>query len=505
LLLNVVYLCACVCISVCICVYLRGLLLRRREGRSLEGLAEVTTSETALSSKVLRDSTNFVHLETDMVLVGLCGIKDPARPEAAAAITRCTQAGVRIMMITGDSKETAVAIARDVNIFTADQDVRENAFTSQEFFALPPDRQLDLLRRGNKVFCRAEPKDKQILISMLEKLGEVTAMTGDGVNDAPALKQADIGIAMGITGTEVAKSAADMVLADDNFATIVSAVEEGRNIYSNMQTFVTFLISCNIGEIVTIFLATLMGIPEPLNPLHLLWVNLVTDGPPATALGFNPPDPNIMSKSPRPRSESILSRWLIVRYIITGLYVGSATVGAFVWWYHSKGVSLGQLSSWVRCSEWTDFTHSALAPDWPDAPCDIFAGALKHVPQTMSLSVLVVIELLKALSAVSLDSSLVRVQPWQNPWLIPGVLLPLALHLLVIYWSPLANIFGMSPLSTNEWKVVAMFSFPVVILEEVLKWVGRHKAEVQETTWRKLRNRHFNEIGNFQAMPPPLF
>ena len=131
---------------------------------------------------------------------------------------------------------------------------------------------------------------------------------------------------------------------------------------------------------------------------------------------------------------------------------------------------------------------------------------MKHVPQTMSLSVLVVIELLKALSAVSLDSSLVRVQPWQNPWLIPGVLLPLALHLLVIYWSPLANIFGMSPLSASEWKVVAMFSFPVVILEEVLKWVGRHKAEVQEATLRKLRNRHFNEIGNFhQVMPPPLF
>jgi Ca2+-transporting ATPase len=182
------------------------------------------------------------------------------------------------MMITGDSKETAVAIAKDVNIFTDDQDIAVSAFTTREFFELAPEAQLDLLRRGNKVFCRAEPKDKQVLITMLAKLGEVTAMTGDGVNDAPALKQADIGIAMGIAGTEVAKSAADMILADDNFATIVSAVEEGRNIYSNMQTFVTFLISCNIGEIATIFLSTLMGLPEPLTPLHLLWVNLVTDG-----------------------------------------------------------------------------------------------------------------------------------------------------------------------------------------------------------------------------------
>lgn len=204
-----------------------------------------------------------------------------------------------IRFTEGDSKETAVAIAKEAKIFAQDEDTSISAFTGQEFFSLSNQSQLELLKTGNKVFCRTEPKDKQKLISMLKMLGEVTAMTGDGVNDAPALQQADIGIAMGITGTEVAKSAADMVLADDNFATIISAVEEGRNIYSNMQSFICFLISCNIGEIATIFISCLLGMPEPLNPLHLLWVNLVTDGPPATALGFNPPDPHAMKRPPR--------------------------------------------------------------------------------------------------------------------------------------------------------------------------------------------------------------
>jgi len=222
-------------------------------------------------------------------------------------------------MSTGDCKETAVAIARDVNIFTEHEDVSDSAFTGREFFGMSEESQLQLLRTGNKVFCRTEPMDKQRLVLMLEKLGEIPAMTGDGVNDAPALQQAAIGVAMGVTGTEVAKNAADMVLADDNFATIVSAVEEGRCIYGNMQSFICFLISSNIGEIATILFATLLGLPEPLTPLHLLWVNLVTDGPPATALGFNPPDPDAMRKPPRPSGEPILSSWLLTRYLVTGL------------------------------------------------------------------------------------------------------------------------------------------------------------------------------------------
>merc|ERR1719440_1681179 len=201
-------------------------------------------------------------------------------------------------MITGDTQPTAEAIAKEIGIFGPKEKMTDRSFTGAAFFGMTEAKRVALLtsHHSNMVFSRTEPKDKQELVKMLRAAGEVPAMTGDGVNDAPALKQAAIGVAMGITGTEVAKNAADMILADDNFSTIVSAVEEGRAIYSNMQSFICFLISTNIGEILTIFVAAVMGLPEPLTSLHLLWVNLVTDGPPATALGFNPPDPDSMSK-----------------------------------------------------------------------------------------------------------------------------------------------------------------------------------------------------------------
>jgi Ca2+-transporting ATPase len=226
---------------------------------------------------LLSDASNYRNIESGLCLLGIVGIKDPARPEVAESIRLCSKAGIRVMMITGDAKDTAVAIARDVNIFASDdKDADVKAFEGREFFEKPPREQLDVLREGNIVFCRTEPADKQKLVKMLQSLDEIAAMTGDGVNDAPALQQAAIGVAMGVTGTEVSKEAADMILADDNFSTIVNAVEEGRRIYANMQAFICFLISCNIGEICAIFLATLAGFPEPLTAMHLLWVNLVT-------------------------------------------------------------------------------------------------------------------------------------------------------------------------------------------------------------------------------------
>jgi Ca2+-transporting ATPase len=432
---------------------LRCLALAYKSGEALGELNDISTPEQAAASSLLKDASKHAVIESDLVLVGFCGIKDPARPEAADAIRRCTQAGIRVMMITGDSKDTAVAIAKDVNIFDEGVDVARHAFTGKEFFDLDEGTQLELLRTGNKVFCRTEPKDKQRLIKLLDRLGEIVAMTGDGVNDAPALQQAAIGVAMGVTGTEVAKSAADMILADDNFATIVGAVEEGRNIYANMQTFICFLISSNIGEVMAVLFATLLGLPEPLTPLHLLFVNLVTDGPAATALGFNPPDPRVMEKRPRPKDQPMMSRWLMTRYALTGLYVGFATIGAFVWWYLDKGVTLQQLCRWGDCASWPDFVHSALAPLWPKQPCGIFSGKLLARPQTMALSVLVVIEMLKALSAVSLNSSLLTVQPWQNPWLLLGVLVPTLVHMAVLYVPALSRLFGVAPLNLQEWQV----------------------------------------------------
>ena len=289
------------------------------------------------AAALLSDSSKLVDIEQGLTFLGLVGIKDPARPEVPRSIEMCAKAGVRVVMITGDSAQTAAAIARDVNILgPADGDDR--VFVGGEFFELPDEEQTRLLTTSNLVFCRAEPQDKQRLLKQLQTLGEVAAMTGDGVNDAPALQQASIGIAMGIAGTEVSKQAADMILADDNFATIVAAVEEGRAIYANMKSFINFLITCNIGEVVAVFLSTLLGLPEVLGPLHLLWVNLVTDGPPATALGFNPPDPNNMRRQPRGRDDPLVTPYTMLRYAVTGGYVGIATVSAFLQTYRRMGI-----------------------------------------------------------------------------------------------------------------------------------------------------------------------
>lgn len=450
--------------------------------------------------KLLLDPSNYSSIESELVFVGLVGLRDPPREEVFDAIEDCRAAGIRVMVITGDNKNTAEAICREIGVFDAYEDISLRSITGREFMNLP-DQKAFLRQGGGLLFSRAEPKHKQEIVRLLKEDGEVVAMTGDGVNDAPALKLADIGIAMGIAGTEVAKEASDMVLADDNFSTIVAAVGEGRSIYNNMKAFIRYMISSNIGEVASIFLTAALGIPEGLIPVQLLWVNLVTDGPPATALGFNPPDKDIMKKPPRRSDDSLISAWILFRYLVIGLYVGLATVGVFIIWYthgsflgidlsgdgHSL-VTYSQLANWGQCSSWQNFTASPFTAGSEtisfNNPCDYFqAGKVKAM--TLSLSVLVAIEMFNSLNALSEDGSLLSMPPWVNPWLLLAMSVSFGLHFLILYVPFLAQIFGIVPLSLNEWLLVLAVALPVILIDEVLKLVGRWTSKSQTSRRRK--------------------
>lgn len=456
-----------------------------------EELAEFCTydGEDHPAHKLLLDPSNYSSIESNLIFVGLVGLRDPPRPEVNEAIEDCRAAGIRVMVITGDNKDTAEAICKEIGLFGTHEDISLKSFTGKQFMS-SLDKKNILRQKGGLLFSRAEPKDKQEIVRLLKEDGEVVAMTGDGVNDAPALKMADIGIAMGIAGTEVAKEASDMVLADDNFSTIVAAVGEGRSIYNNMKAFIRYMISSNIGEVACIFLTAALGIPEGLIPVQLLWVNLVTDGPPATALGFNPPDKDIMKKPPRRSDDSLITAWILFRYLVIGFYVGAATVGIFIIWYTQASflginligdghtlVTYSQLSNWGQCSSWDGFEVSPFTAgnrtfSFDANPCDYFvAGKVKAM--TLSLSVLVAIEMFNSLNALSEDESLLRMPPWVNPWLLLAMSVSFGMHFLILYVPFLAEIFGIVPLSFNEWLLVVAVAFPVILIDEVLKFVGR--------------------------------
>lgn len=422
--------------------------------------------------KNAKSTAQYAQLEQNLTLLGLVGMLDPPRPEVAGAIKKCKDAGIRVIVITGDNRNTAESICRSIGVFGEYEDLRGKSYTGREFENLSHSEQLEAVQTAS-LFSRVEPSHKSKLVDLLQSLGEVVAMTGDGVNDAPALKKADIGVAMG-SGTDVSKLAADMILADDNFATIEMAIEEGRSIYNNTQQFIRYLISSNIGEVVSIFLTAALGMPEALIPVQLLWVNLVTDGLPATALSFNPPDHDIMKRQPRKRDEALIGGWLFFRYLIIGTYVGLATVAGYAWWfmYNPEGpqISFYQLSHFHRCSS-----------DFSEIGCQMFGNDMAKSASTVSLSILVVIEMLNAMNALSSSESLLTLPLWDNMMLVYAISLSMALHFALLYTPFLQTLFSILPLNWLEWKAVLAISAPVILIDEVLKAVERQYF-LQKTT-----------------------
>jgi len=448
---------------------------------ALRCLAHAVLDDADPKDKRLQDPSKFADYESNMTFVGLVGILDPPRVEVKPAIETCRQSGIRVIVITGDNQKTAETICRKIGVFGEKENLKGKSFTGKEFGAMTKSQKLKAVQTAS-LFSRTEPMHKQQIVECLQDKdgpAEVAAMTGDGVNDAPALNAADIGVAMG-SGTAVAQGASKMVLADDNFTTIVSAVEEGRAIYNNTKAFIRYLISSNIGEVVCIFLAVMLGIPEVLVPVTLLWVNLVTDGLPATALSFNPPETDIMTKPPRRRDEQLLSGWILVRYFVVGAYVGFACVGGFLWWqmYYPEGpqMGFGQLRNHLNCD-------SAVARTFSNGfDCEV----MEHTrPKTVSLSILVVVEMFNALNAISENESLFQMPPWVNPGLIMTIVFSLAQHSFILAVPALQKIFQVAYLNGAEWRAVIIFSFPVILLDELLKIVSRRKEAAEENQRKK--------------------
>eukprot|EP01017_Pseudomicrothorax_dubius_P040984 TRINITY_DN650_c0_g1_i1.p1 TRINITY_DN650_c0_g1~~TRINITY_DN650_c0_g1_i1.p1 ORF type:complete len:1018 (+),score=363.95 TRINITY_DN650_c0_g1_i1:151-3204(+) len=470
------------------------------EKRDIGDLSNYDGSANHPVRRQLEDTTKYAQFEGGANIVGIVAMRDPPRPEVIDSIKKCKDAGISVIMITGDIKETAVAIGQEIGIINSSES-KERSFTGLEFFEnqsekVKVERVSRYIRHGGDglIFARTEPRHKQDLVKLLKGQNHIVAMTGDGVNDAPALSEAHIGVAMGIAGTEVAKEASAMVLSDDNFATIVKAVEEGRSIYSNMKAFIRYMISSNIGEVVSIFLTSTLGVPDGLSSIQLLWVNLVTDGLPATALSFNPPERDIMNRPPRKHDEGIITPWIFFRYLVIGSYVGLTTVGIFIYWYcyydwagdgHTL-VSFSQLSNWSECTHWDGFKVANFSPDYDFTanPCTYFTIG-KEKASSMSLSVIVMIEMFNALNALSEEQSLFKVGLLGNPWLLLAIASSITLHCILLYTPFLGDIFGVVPLTLSDWKIVILFSAPVILIDEVLKFFARLRSNAEAREWEE--------------------
>ena len=375
------------------------------------------------------DDTTEKSLERDLIMVGMFGLIDPPRPEVTEAVRQCRAAGIRPVMITGDHPLTARHIARQIGI--VDNDL---FLTGQELDRISP-RELEERIKEVSVFARVSPEHKLKLIDVLQRQNNIVSMTGDGVNDAPALKKADIGVAMGITGTDVAKGAAEMVLLDDNFATIVAAVEEGRIIYDNIRRFIKYLLTCNASEIAVMLIGPLLGMPLPLLPLQILWMNLVTDGLPALALGIEPAEKNVMNRPPYSATESVFGRGMPMFIIVFGVVLSIIAIGSgFGMW---------------RAGD----------PAW----------------QTALFTTLVFAQLGMALSVRSEEQSLLRTGLLTNKPMLLAIVVTVLLQLVLIYWRPAQGIFHTTALSGRDLALSIGLGLLVILIVEIWKLFARRR------------------------------
>jgi len=384
-------------------------------GERPDGLRDLTTDQAS------------AQLERNLVFLGLFGMIDPPRPEVKKAVAEASRAGIRTVMITGDHPATALAVARELGIVGPGG----KALTGRDLDHMTDSQLIEAVQEC-RVFARVSPQHKLQIVRALRALGEVVAMTGDGVNDAPAVKEADIGIAMGRTGTDVTKEASAMILADDNFATIVAAVEEGRGIYDNIRKFIRYLLSCNTGEVLTMFLAAIMRMPLPLLPIQILFVNLVTDGLPAMALGVDPTDPDVMRRPPRRPDEGVFARRLGIKVLGRGVLIGLGTLASFL-------IAFFTLPGTPGVAPYDD--PAVLGP-----------------ARTMALATLVCAQLIHVFDCRSERRAIWETPLSSNPWLVAAVASSVTALLLAVYWPPLAGVFGTAPLQLWQWLVVLLLA-----------------------------------------------
>jgi Ca2+-transporting ATPase len=400
------------------------------------------------------EKINADELEKDLIFVGLMGMIDPPRLEVKPALEHARMAGIRTVMITGDYPNTARAVAEEIGLLRPGKKV----MTGAEINHLNDDELKNVIE-DTDVFARVSPEHKMRIVDALQANDEVVAMTGDGVNDAPAIKRADIGVAMGITGTDVAKETADMVLTDDNYASIVAAVEQGRIIYSNIRKFVFFLLSSNVAEIMIIFLATLAGLPTPLTAIQLLWLNLITDGAPALALAMEKGNPDIMSRKPRAKSEPIINRSMGIGIFIQTIVQTGAVLTAFIFglaWHLEAGSII---------PSGANVLSFVLSHDW--------RGVDVKTAETMAFVTLSLCELFRAYTVRSERVSIFKLGIFSNVYMQYAVGASIAL-LLIVCWVPfLQPIFNTHFMSVREWSVVLSLSLMPAVAEEITKFFLR--------------------------------